>query len=140
MLSLKDRADMKENGSMEKKEVAKIIATDEHSRISRTKNSTKNMLEVNERFKDTVDLFMETNDKLMKETDLLSKKSKLACSAVKSVVNEVRDQLLKVDSILGDNVEHKITQLERVAVALKTIKELSDDNATMAIVGSITKR
>ena len=65
---------------------------------------------------------------------------KKACASVKSTVNEIKDQLIKVDSILGDNVEYKIKQLERVASALKTISELSGDNKTMGIVSAMVNK
>lgn len=136
--SLKDLTEIK-NGAMHHTDVAEII-TEDHSKNSRLKKGAKYLLEAEQRYSNAADLLIKTNDRLIVETDALSKKSKQACAAVKSTVNEIKDQLLKVDNILGDNVEHKIKQLERVALALTTISELASDKQTMAVVAAMINK
>lgn len=140
MISTKDMAEIKEKGSRTAGSVANEIAADEFGRLKQTKDTAKHLIDVNDRYQDAVKMMIVSATSLTNQVDSLKTKSKGACSSVKSIVNEVRDQLTKVDSILGDNVEHKVIQLERVALALKTIKDISGDTATMSIVKSMTTK
>ena len=135
---MKDLAEIK-NGSMRHTAVADIL-TDDYTKDSRLKESTKGYKSAEVRCSEAADLLLEINKKLKSEAERTTKASKEACASMKSVVNEIKDQLLKVDSILGDNVEYKIKQLERVAKALKTISELSSDNKTMSIVSAMVNK
>tara|TARA_R110000850_G_scaffold235471_1_gene360294 strand:- start:360 stop:860 length:501 start_codon:yes stop_codon:yes gene_type:complete len=109
----------------------------EHGRLN---NSSKAMEAATKRFYSATNSILEANDKILAETIRTENIGKKACSSVKSTVNQIKDQLLKVDSILGDNVEHKIQQLERVATALKVISDLSGDDKTMKIVAAMIKK
>ena len=121
-------------------DIAKGMSVDDGLEYGRINNSSKSMEDAAKRFNSAMMLILGANDKLLNEAKRTEDQSKKACSSVKSTVNEIKDQLLKVDSILGDNVEHKIQQLERVASALKTISELSGDNKTMSIVSAMVNK
>lgn len=121
-------------------EIAEKISGDEELKAGRLIYSSKQMLNAEKEFDKATDRIMAANDRLLKAAKEIEDQSKKACRSVKSTVNEIKDQLIKVDSILGDNVEHKIKQLERVASALKTISELSNDNQTMKIVSAMVNR
>ena len=136
--SIKDLTEIK-NGAMKHTSVADIL-TDDYTKDSRLKSSTKGYKEAETRCSEAADLLLTANKRLMSESEKTTKESKKACASVKSSINSIKDQLLKVDSILGDNVEHKIQQLERVASALKTISELSGDNKTMSIVSAMVNK
>lgn len=138
--SLEAQAKVKAGTHFKASDVAINIASDEELKVGRVRNSTKAMDIATERFNKAMTLVLEANDHLLNETKRMEIQSKKACASVKSTVNEIKDQLIKVDSILGDNVEHKIKQLERVAFALKTINELSGDNKTMNIVSAMVNK
>ena len=118
---------------------AKSIASDEELKAGRLRNSSKTMIDAEGKFNEATKMILEANDKLLSEAKRTEVQTKKACASVKSAVNTIKDQLIKVDNILGDNVEFKVRQLERVAEALKTISELSSDSKTMSIVSAMTK-
>ena len=133
--SMKDLTEIK-NGAMKHTSVADLL-TDDYTKDSRLKSATKSYKDAELKCSEAANLLLEVNKKLQGEAEKTAKASKKACASVKSTVNEIKDQLIKVDSILGDNVEHKIQQLERVAAALKAISELSGDAKTMSIVSAM---
>lgn len=138
--SLKQQAEIKEKGSMRQSDMVNIMASDDELVAGRIRNSSKSIESASDRFNKASDVLLSANSNLMKQCIDIESKSKKACAGVKSSVNNIRDQLVKIDSILGDNVEHKIAQLERVAAALKTISELSGDDKTMSIVSAMVSK
>lgn len=138
--SLKQQAEIKETGAMLQRDMVKYMSADDELVVGRVRNSSKSMEEASKRFDKASDELLAANSKLLDQCLSIESKSKKACSGVKSSVNGIKDQLIKVDSILGDNVEHKIKQLERVAEALKVIKELSGDQKTMGIVSAMVNK
>ena len=138
--SLGQQAKLKAGTHFKASDIAKGMAVDDSLNHGRLNSSSKSMDDAANRFNVSMELILEANNRLLDEAKRTEVQSKKACSSVKSMVNEIKDQLIKVDSILGDNVEHKIQQLERVAMALKTISEISSDNKTMAIVSAMVKR
>jgi hypothetical protein len=133
-------AGLKSGELMREDHVAKMMASDNELEVGRVRHSSVAMEQASERFDAATKLIMNANENLQKEALKTEMDSKKACKSVKIAVNEIKDQLNKVDSILGDNVENKITQLERVASALKIIKDLSGDSETMNIVAAIVKK
>jgi hypothetical protein len=138
--SVKGMAALKAGTHFKASDVAKSISVEDSLVHGRVNNSSKAMEAASKRFNSATELILESNKKLLAETIKTENAGKKACASVKSTVNQIKDQLLKVDSILGDNVEHKIQQLERVAAALKTISELSGDNKTMKIVSAMVNK
>ncbi len=138
--SMVEQAKLKAGTHFKASDIAKGMAVDDSLNHVRLNSSSKSMDEAAKRFNTSMELILDANNKLLDESKRTEVQSKRACSSVKSMVNEIRDQLIKVDSILGDNVEHKIQQLERVALALKTISEISSDNKTMSIVSAMVNR
>lgn len=138
--STESLAKLKAGTHFKASDVAKGMAVDDSLEHGRVNNSSKAMTQAADRFNAATELILSSNNKLLAETIRTEKQSKKACASVKSTVNEIRDQLTKVDSILGDNVEHKIKQLERVALALKTISEITGDSKTMGVVSAMVNK
>ena len=138
--SLAQQADIKENGSMQQSEMLKSMSSDDELVAGRLRNSSIAIEAATKRFNKAGDDLLIANSSLMDQCISIENKSKKACAGVKSSVNQIKDQLIKVDSILGDNVEHKINQLERIATALQSINEISQDKATMSIIESMVNK
>jgi len=137
-LSMKELVDVKE-GALERTEVADILVV-ENTKDVRFKASTKAYKDAEALCREAADILLDTHNRLRETSNKTVEVSKKSCASVKSMVNELKDQMLKVDNILGDNVEHKIAQLERIAKALKTINEISKDSNTMMIVKAMVNR
>lgn len=140
MNSIATQAKLKAGTHFKSSDIAEGMAVDDTLGHGRVNNSSRTMEQAAIRFDAATELILSANDRVLSETIRTEKQSKKACASVKSAVNEIRDQLIKVDSILGDNVEHKIQQLERVAAALKIISELSGDSKTMSIVSAMVNK
>lgn len=138
--TIESQAKLKAGTHFKASDIAEGMAVDNVLGHGRVNNSSKSMEQAAERFDAATSLILSANDRVLNEAIRTEKQSKKACASVKSTVNEIRDQLIKVDSILGDNVEYKIQQLERVAAALKIISELSGDSKTMSIVSAMVNK
>jgi hypothetical protein len=72
------------------------------------------------------------NIKKLKSTSIEARR------AAKSATTEIKDQLIKVDNVVGD-VEIKVLQLERIAKAMQTISDLSKDSGVMNTLNAMSK-
>lgn len=135
--SLKE-LEIKKNGGMYESELAEFMSKDDEIIAGRVRNSSACMESATKRFDESAKAILKANDRLLQSTIDTERLGKAACQGVKSTVNSIKDQLGKVDSILGDNVEHKIKQLERIADALTVIHKLSSDAKTMSAVKAMT--
>ena len=98
-------------------DVAKTVAYDESTSTSKVNSASKAIEESQKRFLVATDQLLDANKRLLDASLKTETAGKKACASVKSTVNQIKDQLVKVDSILGDNVDHKISQLNRVESA-----------------------
>ena len=131
---------IKAGEGMTQDDFAVMLAQDEQLEVGRITHSSKSMEQASVRFESAKKLIMDANTDLLNEAIRTQQESKKACKAAKIAVAEIKDQLNKVDSILGDNVENKIQQLERIAAALTTIKALSGDEKTLTIVSALVNK
>jgi len=139
-LTLGELAGLKSGDLIESDSVSEMMAHDKELEIGRVRHSAKHMELATLRFDEAAKLILDANDKLMAQAAKTETESKKACKAAKIAVAEIKDQLNKIDSILGDNVENKIQQLERIAAALTTIKALSGDEKTLTIVSALVNK
>jgi hypothetical protein len=138
MTLMKDLVTLKEGG-MGHSEVADIIVT-ENVTNTRVKEATKAYKGAEALCTEAATLLVESTKKMKSATEDAVRTGKKSCASVKTMVNELKDQITKVDSILGDNVEIKVVQLERIAAALATINEISDDKHTMKVVSAMVSK
>ena len=106
--SLKNQAILNSGQAFDKAEVGASIVENDELVLGRTRFARKSIDESEKRFRDAMDRILDANSNLLDATNEIDKTGKKACSTVKSLVNQVKDQLVKVDSILGDNVEPKV--------------------------------
>lgn len=139
-LTMNDLSGLKSGELLDSNSIASAMSYDNELEVGRVRHSAKHMEQATERFNESAKLIMSANKNLMEQAQKTENESKKACKSAKIAVAEMRDQLGKIDLILGDNVENKITQLERIANALTTIQALSGDEKTLSIVSVLTKK
>ena len=139
-LTMSDLSGLKSGELVESNSIAQAMAYDDELELGRLRHSAKHMEQASGRFNESAKLIFSANKNLMEQARKTETESKKACKSAKIAVAEIKDQLNKIDLILGDNVENKICQLERIAAALKTIKELSADAKTLDIVSVLVKK
>ena len=137
---LKSMAKIKSSEFVDQDVILKELTHEQSFEYGRVNHASKQMEHATKRFDAASDMIQEANKRILAHAKLTEVESKKACKVAKIAVAEIKDQLVKVDSILGDNVESKILQLERVAAALTTIKALSGDESTLEIVASLVKK
>ena len=80
----------------------------------------------------------DANKRFISQIEDVKSSSVLATRAAKSASNEIKDQLIKIENVVG-NVEIKVLQLERIAEAMKVIHAISKDEVTMSAISALSK-
>ena len=138
MINLKDQAEIKEKQSIASTDLAQILTHDDTHLNSKITKSTKALNDCNDKHIIASDVLLASARKLTEHINNITENSKKNCAKVKNVVNELKDQMVKVDNIVGGNIELKVVQLERIAAAMITIKNLSQDKGVMNVLASMT--
>jgi len=102
-------------------------------------SSKKSLKEAEQDYSDAAGKVSGALEVLADNIKLVKLTSTEARRAAKSAMTEIKDQLIKVDNVVG-NVEVKVIQLERIAKAMQTISDLSKDAGVMNTLSAMSSK
>jgi hypothetical protein len=117
-------------------DVAKMVAYNESQNVKQ-KIAIDKFKETEKKLEKAASDLWDSVTKLSDASNEAVKSTKQICINAKKQVNEVKDQLVKVDNLVGNHIEPKILQLERAAIALKTIHEMSSNPKVYEMLKSL---
>lgn len=106
-------------------EVAQMATATPNKTTTHLKTPAKHFDEATQLYNKSVESLVASLTKLSEKSTECVTVSKKVSGDVKSCANSLKDQLVKLDNLVGNNIEPKIMQLERAAAALTTINEMT---------------
>jgi hypothetical protein len=85
-------------------------------------------------------IMLKALDKVIEVSDKVVTTTKKDTSRCKDMANQLTDQLVRVNKIIGDDFEPKLKQLERLAAALHTLTDLNKAGQLTQLLNILNKQ